>query len=170
MVSVIVAVANDNVIGGNNSLLWHISEDLRMFKRTTQGHPVVMGRKTFESLGRPLPNRTNVVITRNPDFTADGVVTAGSLEEAVAMFPSQEEVFVIGGGEIYTQAMRLADKFYLTRVYADYEGDVYFPEWNPAEWILISSEHYDCGETFPHPFDFFVYRRGTPEPQTEQTA
>ncbi len=159
MVSVIVAVANDNVIGGNNSLLWHISEDLRMFKRTTSGHPVVMGRRTFESLGRPLPNRTNVVVTRNPQWAAAGVRTAGSLEEAVKMFPADEEVFVIGGGEIYARAMPLADKLYLTRVHAGYEGDVHFPEWNPADWTLVSSEAHSCGETFPHPFDFLVYER-----------
>ena len=159
MVSVIVAVADGGVIGGNGGLLWHISEDLRMFKRVTTGHPVVMGRKTFESLGRPLPGRTNVVITRNPYFPSDGVMVEGSLDEAIAMFPPEEEVFVIGGGEIYRQAMPLADKFYLTRVHAAYDGDVYFPKWNPAEWTLFSSERHECGETFPHPFEFLVYYR-----------
>ena len=159
MISVIAAVADDGVIGGNNTLLWHISEDLRMFKCVTSGHPVVMGRRTFESLGRPLPNRTNVVITRNPDFKVEGVKTAGSLEEAVATFPPQEEVFVIGGGEIYRQAMPLADRLYLTRVHAKYEGDTRFPDWDPAGWTLVSSECHDRGEQFPHPFEFLVYSR-----------
>ena len=159
MVSVIVAVANDNVIGGNNSLLWHISEDLQMFKRVTTGHPVVMGRKTFESLGRPLPGRTNVVITRRPDYKPGGVETAGSLEEAIALFPAAEEVFIIGGGEVYRQAMPMADRFYLTEVCADYEGDTRFPEWDPYDWTLVSSERHERGEKFPHPFRFLVYER-----------
>ncbi len=159
MISVIAAVADDNVIGADNALLWHITEDMKMFRRVTSGHPVVMGRKTFESLGRPLPNRTNVVITRNPDFRADGVCTAGSLEEAVGMFPPEEEIFVIGGGEIYRQAMPLADRFYLTRVHAEYKGDTCFPDRDPADWTLVSSEHHDRGENFPHPFEFLVYER-----------
>ncbi len=159
------------MIGGDNSLLWHIGEDLRMFKRVTSGHPVVMGRRTFESLGRPLPGRTNVVITRNRDWTvesvrpadalwnADGVVVARSLEDAIAMFPADEDIFIIGGGEIYAQAMPLADRFYLTRVFADYVGDVFFPVWNVSEWTLVSAEHHDRGEKFPHPFEFQVYER-----------
>jgi dihydrofolate reductase len=159
MISIIVAVAENGEIGGSGGLLWHISEDLQMFKRVTSGHPVVMGRKTFESLGRPLPGRTNVVITRNPDFRADGITVVYSLDEALAMFPASEEVFVIGGGEIYRQAMPIADRLYLTRVSADYEGNTYFPEWNPAEWTLLSSESHPHGKDFPHPFAFLVYTR-----------
>lgn len=159
MVSIIVAVADGGVIGGKNSLLWHISEDMRMFKRVTSGHPVVMGRKTFESLGRPLPNRTNVVITRNQDFEAGGVMVAGSLEEAVAMFSDTEEVFVIGGGEIYRQAMPLAGRLYLTRIHAKYAGDTFFPECDSAEWTPVSSEYHERGENFTHPFEFLVYER-----------
>lgn len=157
--SVIVAVAENGVIGGSGGLLWHISEDLQMFKRVTSGHPVVMGRKTFESLGRPLPARTNVVITHNPDYRAEGITIARSLGEAIALFPALEEIFVIGGGEIYREAMPLADRLYLTRVGASYEGDTRFPDWNPAEWSLISSEHHPRGKDFPHPFDFLVYER-----------
>jgi dihydrofolate reductase len=159
MTSVIVAVAENGVIGGSGGLLWHISEDLQMFKRVTSGHPVIMGRKTFESLGRPLPARTNVVITRNPDYHPEGVTIAGSLDEALAMFPLIEEVFIIGGGEIYRQAMPIADRLYLTRVGASFEGDTRFPDWNPAEWNLISSEKHPHGKDFPHPFDFLVYER-----------
>lgn len=112
MVSIIVAVAENGVIGDRNTLLWHISEDLKHFKRTTTGHPVVMGRKTFESLGRPLPNRTNVVITRQA-LELPGCTTAHSLEEALALFPADEEVFVIGGAQIYAAALPVADRFYL---------------------------------------------------------
>lgn len=159
MISIIVAVADDNVIGGNGDLLWHISEDLQMFKRVTTGHPVVMGRKTFESLGRPLPNRTNVVITRNLDFVAEGCMVVHSLEEAIAMFPPEEEVFIIGGGEIYRQAMPQADRLYLTRVHASYDGDVHFPDLDPDRWELVSSEYHEKGKDFSHPFEFRVYDR-----------
>jgi dihydrofolate reductase len=159
MISIIVAVARNGVIGSGNKMLWHISEDFQMFRRVTMGHPVVMGRKTFESLGRALSGRTNVVITRNPEFAAEGATVVGSLEEALALFPASEEVFVIGGGEIYRQAMPLADRLYLTRVGADYDGDTRFPDWNPAEWTLISSENHSHGKDFPHPFDFLVYTR-----------
>ena len=115
MISLIVAVAENGVIGDRNALLWHISEDLRHFKAVTTGHPVVMGRKTWESLGRPLPNRTNVVITRQ-NIEIPGCTVVHSLEEAVALFPADEEVFVIGGAQIYAAALPLARKFYLTRV------------------------------------------------------
>jgi dihydrofolate reductase len=177
MVSIIVAVARNGIIGAGGQMPWHISEDLRMFRRVTTGHPVVMGRRTFESLGRPLPARTNVVVTRNRDWTAEGVAVAGSLAEAFAMFPPGEEVFVIGGGEIYAAALPLADRVYLTRVDFEYQGDVRFPEWDEtvwrgeavtrdetgrrseAEWRLVSSEHHERGEVFPHPFEFQVYER-----------
>lgn len=159
MISVIVAVAQNGIIGNDNQLIWHISEDLKRFKAITSGHPVVMGRKTFESLGRPLPNRTNVVITRNRDYIAEGCKMAGSLEEAVSMFPAEEEVFVIGGGEIYRQAMPIADRFYLTVVHADYEGDTHFPEWDKTQWRLISEERHDRGEKFPSPFTFETYQK-----------
>ncbi len=156
MISVIVAVANDNVIGGNGNLLWHIREDLQMFKRVTSGHPVVMGRKTFESIGRPLPNRTNVVITRQRDYKIEGCVVVHSLDEATEMFPPEEEIFIIGGGEIYAQAMPLAQKFYLTRVHASFDGDTRFPDWNRADWHLVLSEpHLDT----QIPFEFEVFER-----------
>ena len=115
MISLIVAVAENGVIGDRNALLWHISEDLKHFKSVTTGHPVVMGRKTFESLGRPLPNRTNVVITRQR-LEIPGCTVVHSLEEAVMLFPKDEEVFVIGGAQIYAEALPLARRLYLTRV------------------------------------------------------
>lgn len=159
MISIIVAVANGGVIGGDNRLLWHISEDLKRFKAITSGHPVVMGRKTWESLGRPLPNRTNVVITRNTGYGAEGATVVGSLQEALALFPAEEEVFVIGGGEIYRQAMEVADRLYITKVCADYEGDTFFPDIDPDIWKQTYSEYYRRGAEFPHPFEYENYER-----------
>ena len=159
MISIIVAVAENGVIGSGNQMPWHISEDLKRFKAITTGHPVVMGRKTFESLGRPLPNRTNVVITRNPDYKAEGAEVVGSLEEAVAMFPASEEVFIIGGGEIYRQSMGIADRLYITRVARDFEGDTVFPDIDESEWRITCREHHQNGEKFPHPFTFIDYQR-----------
>ena len=158
MLSIIVAVAANGVIGDKNSLLWHIGEDMRYFKRTTSGHPVVMGRKTYDSLGRPLPNRTNVVITHS-DLQIEGCTVVHSLEEAAALFRNDEEVFVIGGAQIYAQALPVADRLYLTRIERRYEGDTSFPEWKPSEWRLVSSEHYDRGEKFDAPFTFELYER-----------
>ena len=158
MVSIIVAVAENGVIGDKNTLLWHISEDLKYFKSVTSGHPVVMGRKTYESLGRPLPNRTNVVVTRQ-EMETTGWSVAHSLEEAVALFPAEEEVFVIGGAQIYAQALPLADRFYLTRVFRAYEGDTRFPAWDEREWRLVSSESFSGGKDYPWPFAFELYER-----------
>ena len=158
MVSIIVAVAQNGTIGDKNALLWHISEDLRFFKRTTSGHPVIMGRKTYESLGRPLPNRTNVVISRTAEHI-EGCTIARSLEEAIAMFPADEEVFIIGGAQIYALALDVADRFYLTRVEHDYEGVTKFPEWDESQWQLVEQEAYPCGEKYPYPFAFERYER-----------
>lgn len=148
MISIIVAVARNGVIGGGNTLLWHISEDLKRFKALTTGHPVVMGRKTFESLGRPLPNRTNVVVTRQ-HIEIPGCTVAGSLEEALALFPAQEEVFVTGGGQIYAQALPLADRIYLTTVMRDYEGDTRFPIGTAAAGPRFSANTTSEARIFP---------------------
>ncbi|WP_418981874.1 dihydrofolate reductase [Alistipes sp.] len=158
MLSIIVAVAENGVIGDKNALLWHISEDLRRFKALTSGHPVVMGRKTYESLGRPLPNRTNVVLTRQA-VAIPGCTVVHSLQEAIALFAPQEEVFVIGGAEIYAEALPLADCFYLTRVMHPYAGDTRFPAWNEADWRLTACESYPCGKEYPWPFAFETYVR-----------
>ena len=158
MISIIVAVAQNGVIGDKNSLLWHISEDMRFFKRTTSGHPVIMGRKTYESLGRPLPNRTNVVISRTLR-SIEGCTVVGSLEEAVAMFPKEEEVFIIGGAQIYAQALPLADRIYLTVVGKEYEGDTSFPALDLSQWTELWREDYTCGEEFEYPFSFITLER-----------
>lgn len=139
-ISIIVAVAENGVIGGGNKLLWHIPDDLKRFKQITSGHSVIMGRKTFESIGKPLPNRRNIVISRNPNIDIQGVEVANSLEDALAMTQNETEVFIIGGGEIYKQALPLASKLYLTRVHKKYEGDTDFPEIVEHDWRLVYSE------------------------------
>ena len=158
MVSIIVAVAQNGTIGDKNSLLWHISEDMRFFKRTTSGHPVIMGRKTYDSLGRPLPNRTNVVISRTAEHI-EGCTIARSLEEAIALFPAEEEIFIIGGAQIYALALEIADRLYITRVEHSYQGDTSFPEWDSTQWQLTEREAFECGEKYPYPFAFERYER-----------
>ncbi len=159
MVSIIVAIAQNGTIGDKNSLLWHIKEDMRFFRTTTSGHAVIMGRKTFESLGsKPLPKRTNIVITR-AERTFDGALTAHSLEEAVRMAEGDEEIFIIGGAQIYAEALKIADRMYITVVERDYEGDTSFPAINYDEWQLVSSERMERGEEFDAPFAFNLYTR-----------
>ena len=158
MVSIIVAVAQNGVIGDKNALLWHISEDMRFFRRTTSGHPVIMGRKTYDSLGRPLPNRTNVVISRTTK-EIEGCTVVGSLEEAIALFPKEEEIFIIGGAQIYAQALPLAHRIYLTVVERDYQGDTSFPEIDYSVWKLSSREDFASGEEFEYPFSFITLVR-----------
>lgn len=159
MVSIIVAIAQNGTIGDKNSLLWHIKEDMRFFRTTTSGHAVIMGRKTFESLGsKPLPKRKNIVITR-ADRSFDGAFTAHSLEEAIAMAEGDEEIFIIGGAQIYAEALSVADRMYITRVERDYEGDTSFPEIDYSKWRLVSEERYERGEEFDAPFAFLCYDR-----------
>lgn len=158
MISIIAAVASNGVIGNKNSLLWHIREDLQHFKALTTGHPVVMGRKTYESLGRPLPDRRNIVITRQK-IELKGCDIVHSLSQALALFGPDEEVFIIGGAQIYAEALPRADRFYLTRVERSYEGDTRFPEWNPDDWQLVACESFLCGTDYPHPFVFETYEK-----------
>ncbi len=147
MISIIVAVAENRVIGCQGRLVFRISEDLQRFKRLTTGHPVVMGRKTWESIGRPLPGRTNIVVTRQAGFTAEGAVTTGSLERALELARQQpggsDEIFVIGGGEIYTAAMEWADRLYVTEIDARPEGDTLFPVIDPGVWRPLWIEQHE---------------------------
>ena len=161
LVSIIVAVAKNNVIGKDNDIPWYLPADLKYFKRTTLNHHIIMGRKCFQSIGRPLPKRTNVVITRNPYYTVTNCLVAHSIEEALGMaYDNQEkEAFIIGGGEIYKQSMDLADKLYLTEVDLEVEGDIVFPELNPKEWRLISEEAHEPDEKNEHPYVFKIYER-----------
>ena len=159
MISIIVAVAKNGVIGDKNSLLWHLREDMIHFRTTTSGHPVVMGRKTYDSIGRPLPKRTNVVITRDTNLAIEGCTVVHSLDEAVAMFDKSEEVFIIGGAQIYKQALPIADRIYLTVIDKEYEGDTSFPEIDYSAWKDISREEYPRGEEFEHPFAFITLEK-----------
>ena len=132
MINIIAAITHPaGVLGKDNKLLWHIPEDLKRFKALTTGHPIIMGRKTFESIGRPLPNRTNMVISRSKNIAIPEIITCASLEEAIVEAKKiDDEIFIIGGGQIYEQALPLADKLYLTLVHAEFEGDTFFPDYS----------------------------------------
>lgn len=160
--SIIVARASNGVIGRDNDLIWHLPHDLKFFKSTTSGHYVLMGRKSYESLGKPLPNRLNVVITRNPDYKVEGALVVHSLEEALTLAgkQGQQEAFILGGGEIYKQALeqKLVDKIYLTEIHEDFEGDTYFPELDSNQWQEIQREEFKADEDNPHDHAFVVYQ------------
>ena len=157
----VAAVSTNWGLGKNNDLLFHISEDMKHFRTLTSGGTVIMGRKTLASMpgGKALPKRRNIVITRNAELTMEGCEMASSLEGAIAMCAGEEEVCVIGGGEIYRQAMPLADKLYITHVDLEVEGDTRFPDIDPAVWHEVSHEDFPHGSAFPHPFSFVDYER-----------
>lgn len=160
MIALVVAVAQNGVIGGDNRLLWHLPLDLKHFKQLTQGHPIVMGRRTYESIGRPLPNRTNIVVTRQQDWQVEGCEVAYSVLHALEMARAlDEEVCVIGGGEIYRQALPTAEVVYLTEVHHDFEGDVTFPELSPLEWREETRERHEPDEKHAYAFSFVTLRR-----------
>jgi dihydrofolate reductase len=158
-ISVIAALAKNRVIGIENRLPWRLPEDLAHFKALTLGHPVVMGRKTFESLRRPLPGRSNIVITRNPDYRPDGCQVADSLAAAIALCQHADEVFFIGGAELYAQAIPLADRLYLTEVHIDAAGDAWFPDYDRAAFSEIARAPHVGESGDPLAFDFVVYAR-----------
>ena len=155
--SLIVATDRNNGIGINNTLPWRLPEDLAFFKRTTSGHAIIMGRKTFDSIGRPLPNRRNIVVTRNPDWAHEGVERAGSLDEAVKL-AGDGEVFVIGGAQIYVDAIKVADKLIVTEIDANYDCDAFFPAIDPAIWREASREaHHSADNGWD--YSFVIYQR-----------
>ena len=156
--SIIVAVAQDRAIGCANQLLCHISEDLKYFKQTTSGHTVIMGRKTFESIGKPLPNRTNIVISRTMTPRED-IIVVPDLETAIARCNHENEVFIIGGGSVYQEALPIVRRIYLTEIHANFEADTFFPEWDKTQWEEISRQDFPRGEKFEHPFSFVVLER-----------
>jgi dihydrofolate reductase len=165
IVSAIAAAARNNVIGKDNQIPWYLPADLVYFKRATLGHHIIMGRNSFHSIGRPLPKRTNIVITRDPFFTASGVLVAHSVEEALGMaFDAGEtEAFIIGGGVIYRESMDLWDRIYLTEVDLTVDGDVFFPEIDPTEWNEISRESHPADEKNEWGYTFRVLERKTEE-------
>ena len=149
----IVALAqNDRGIGRNNKLMWHIPNDLPRFKKITSGHPIIMGRKTYESIGRPLPNRTNIIITRNRSFSAPGCIVTNSLDKSleIAKKIEPEEIFIIGGGEIFKQALHLTDKLYLTLVEGNFEAEVFFPDYSEFKTVLYEEKHQANGYDYTY--------------------
>lgn len=158
-INLIAAVADNGVIGRDNRLPWHLPGDLRRFKALTMGHVMVMGRRTWESIGRPLPGRTSVVMSRDPEYRAEGAVVVHSLDEAIRVAENggEEELFVIGGARIYARALPRADRLYLTRVHAEVPGDARFPDIDPARWRRVEAEPGTDGE-LPHTFEVWERR------------
>jgi len=162
IVSIIVATSLNNAIGKNNQLLWHLPADLKFFKTTTMGCPVIMGRKTFQSIGRALPGRTNVVVTRDKNFNADnqfGIIVVSSIDEALVKLHAEKEVFIIGGGEIYNQTMSMTDTIYRTVVNTEIDGDVYFSEINRNEFNLVWEETHEADEKNKFDYTYQKFER-----------
>ncbi|WP_142785026.1 dihydrofolate reductase [Changchengzhania lutea] len=156
--TIIVATSENNAIGKDNQLIWHLSDDLKRFKQLTNGHHIIMGRKTFESFPKPLPNRTHIVISRQPNYSApDGVIVVTNLEDAIDAAKSDSQPFIIGGGEIYKQAMYLADKIELTRVHAHFEADTFFPEIDTIAWKEIANRFHNKDVHNDYDFSFITY-------------
>ncbi|GAA3584963.1 dihydrofolate reductase [Snuella lapsa] len=158
--TIIVAAAENNAIGKDNKLIWHLSDDLKHFKNLTNGHHIIMGRKTFESFPKPLPNRTHVVITRQSNYTVpDGVIVVNNLEDAIDASKDDNQPFIIGGGEIYKQAMHIADKIELTRVHANFEADTFFPEIDTTVWKETANTFCEKDDKNDHDYSFLTYER-----------
>lgn len=164
-IALVWAMARNGVIGRDNKLPWYLPGDLKYFKRVTTGKPAIMGRKTYDSIGRPLPNRTNIIVTRSSGFSADGVRVVGSLDEAYdiakadAEINGVDEIIVMGGAEIYRQALPHADRLYVTQVHADVEGDTYFPEVDWSQYREIGREDYQAEGSNPYDYSFLVYEK-----------
>lgn len=160
--SIIVARAENGVIGRDNGLPWRLPEDLKYFKRTTMGHPIIMGRKTYESIGKPLPGRTNIVVTRQADWHAEGVVVANSVEQAlmrgeeVALADGVSEIMIIGGEQFYRAVLPISSRLYLTEVHASVDGDAYFPSFDPSQWNEVRRVSYAADSANPYPYSFVV--------------
>jgi dihydrofolate reductase len=164
LISLIVAMAQNGVIGRDNRLPWRLPEDLRRFKAITMGKPILMGRKTFESIGKPLPGRTNLVLTRDRDWRAQGAVVVNSLDQALRQASDSEELVAIGGAEIYRLLMPFARRIYLTHVHADIPGDTFFPDFDPTQWVDAECTPRDADEKHAYALTFVtLVRRGSPQ-------
>lgn len=160
MIAIVVAAAENNVIGKDNGLIWHLPADLRHFKQITMGHPILMGRKTYESIGKPLPGRTSIIITTQKGYEAEGCIVTHSLQEALEQARQLDEaIYIIGGAEIYKQALPLTDTIYLTRLHHAFEGDVYFPELEEQDWETVEQEHLEPDEKNKYPYSFLTLKR-----------
>jgi dihydrofolate reductase len=159
LISLIAALAHNNLIGKDNLMPWHLPADLRHFKAVTLGKPVVMGRRTFESIGRPLPGRRNVVVSRNPQWQAEGVEVAASLDAALALLADSDEVMIIGGGQLYTEALPRADRLYLTYIDAQLSGDTHFPDYMPLGWQELERTRHPADEKNAYACEFVTLSR-----------
>ena len=159
LVSIIAAMDRNRLIGNKNQLPWHLPADLAHFKRVTMGKPIIMGRKTYESIGRPLPGRTNIVLTRSSDFSAEGVLTANTLEQALNHVSAEDEVMIIGGSTIYELTLPEADRLYLTYVEDSFEGDAWFPDFDLEQWSIVASEEHSADEKNSSAYRFVTYAR-----------
>lgn len=157
MITLIAAAAENNALGKNNDLIWHLPDDFKRFKTITSGHYIIMGRKTFESFPKPLPNRTHVIITRQKNYNPENCIVVNNLEKAIEICPKDEDVFVIGGGEIYKQSIAIADKIELTRVHSTFEADTFFPEIDTTIWELVQEEFHPRDEKHLYDFSFQTY-------------
>jgi dihydrofolate reductase len=164
ILSLIAAVDERGGIGKDNRLPWRLSADLMRFKALTMGHHLIMGRKTYASIGRVLPGRTTIVLTRNPYFAAEGVLVAAFLQQAIELAEErgEQEAFIIGGAEVFRESLPLADRLYLTRVHASLPADVFFPEIDPEEWALVESQFHPADENNEYPFTYYFYKRREP--------
>lgn len=152
-------MARNGVIGKNNTLPWRLPADLRYFRQLTTGHPIIMGRKNYEDIGKPLPGRTNIVVTRQRTYTAPGCIVVNSIEQALAAAGVDDEVFVIGGADIYRQTLDSADRLYITEIGADIEGDTFFPEFDRSQWHETRRDRHEPDEINPYPYSFVLLER-----------
>ena len=163
MITIIAAIAKNNALGKDNDLIWHLPEDLKRFKKTTTGHSILMGRNTFESIGRPLPNRTSIIITRNENYFKDGCLIANSLEAAIELVKVEAQIFIIGGAQVYTYAMEnnIADVLDITLVHHEFEADVFFPEIDLKIWEEVSREDFKADEKNKYNYSFLKFQKKT---------
>ena len=158
-ITLIAAIANNNALGKDNDLIWHLPADLKRFKSTTTGHHIIMGRNTYESIGKPLPNRTSVIITRNPDYTAEGCIIVNSLEEAIKVTENDDSPFIIGGAQIYAQALKIANKLDITKVHHSFDADVFFPKIDMNIWQETSRKDFSADEKNKYDYSFLTYEK-----------
>lgn len=161
MITVIAAIAKNNALGKDNDLIWYLPADLKRFKKVTTGHYILMGRNTFESIGKPLPNRTTIIITRNKNYSKEGCLIAGSIEEAIELAKEEAQLFIIGGAQIYKEIMAkdLADQLDITLVHSEFDADVYFPEIDAKVWKEVAREDFKADEKNDYDYSFISYQK-----------
>ena len=159
MITMIAAAAENNALGKDNDLVWHLPDDFKRFKRLTSGHHIIMGRKTFESFPKLLPDRTHVIITRKEDYSPENTIVVHSMEEALKVSKLDDQAFIIGGGEIYKMGMEHADRIEMTRVHGEFEADTHFPEIDKSEWEIVKDQFHDKDEKHNYSFTYLTYER-----------